>query len=319
MSIITERNASLKIFENAAERGTSIGIFCTASYWNTEAILIAAQRIAEKYQIEQVPVVVATTFNYDHMPQCQRFLYCQDSKAGILSHFGYLNAVAGSKYSPYKNVAVLPHLDHANPVRDRWALTCALDYFSSVMFDAQLYPFEENMALTADVKNYGKDVLVEGILESLNVSDGAVSTHIDNYCENAVKYVKTTGVDFAVADLGTEQQSTSVGKAKYDKERARELTAALGRKMLVLHGTSCLANEQTRGLASDGVVRVNMWTRIAREAGQYAAEKLTERMDKIKAGDFNATESMAYMRDSVEKAADIMEEMMELFGYANLA
>ncbi len=320
MSIITERNASLKIFENAAERGTSIGIFCTASYWNTEAILIAAQRIAEKYQIEQVPVVVATTFNYDHMPQCQRFLYCQDSKAGILSHFGYLNAVAGSKYSPYKNVAVLPHLDHANPVRDRWALTCALDYFSSVMFDAQLYPFEENMALTAEyVKNYGKDVLVEGILESLNVSDGAVSTHIDNYCENAVKYVKTTGVDFAVADLGTEQQSTSVGKAKYDKERARELTAALGRKMLVLHGTSCLANEQTRGLASDGVVRVNMWTRIAREAGQYAAEKLTERMDKIKAGDFNATESMAYMRDSVEKAADIMEEMMELFGYANLA
>ena len=42
-------------------------------------------------------------------------------------------------------------------------------------------------------------------------------------------------------------------------------------------------------------------------------------MDKISAGDFNSTESMAYMRDSVEKAADIMEEMMELFGYANLA
>ncbi len=320
MSVITERKASLKIFEKAAERGTSIGIFCTASYWNTEAILIAAQRIAEKYQLEQVPVVVATTFNYDHMPQCQRFLYCRDPKAGILSHFGYLHAVAGSKYSPYPNVAVLPHLDHANPVRDRWALTCALEYFSSVMFDAQLYPFEENMALTADyVKSYGKDVLVEGILESLNVSDGAVATHIDNYCENAVKYVKTTGVDFAVADLGTEQQSTSVGKAHYDKERARELTAALGKKMLVLHGTSCLANEQTRGLASDGIIRVNMWTRIAREAGQHAAEQLLSRADRIKAGDFEATESMAYMRDSVEKAADIMEEMMELFGYANLA
>ena len=42
-------------------------------------------------------------------------------------------------------------------------------------------------------------------------------------------------------------------------------------------------------------------------------------MDKINAGDFNSTESMAYMRDSVEKAADIMEEMMELFSYANLA
>lgn len=62
-----------------------------------------------------------------------------------------------------------------------------------------------------------------------------------------------------------------------------------------------------------------MWTRIAREAGQYAAEKLAQRMDKIQAGDFNSTESMAYIRDNTEKAADIMEEMMELFGYANLA
>jgi len=62
-----------------------------------------------------------------------------------------------------------------------------------------------------------------------------------------------------------------------------------------------------------------MWTRIAREAGQFAAENLVNRMDKIKAGDFEATESMQYMRDNVEKAADIMEEMMDLFGYANLA
>ena len=320
MAIITERKASRAVFDNAIDRGTSIGIFCSASYWNTEAILIAAQRIAEKYQIAQVPVVVATTFTYPHMPQCERFLYCRDPKAGILSHFGYLHALAGSKYSPYPNVAVLPHLDHANPVRDRWALTAMIEYFSSVMFDAQLYPFEENLTLTAEyVRNYGKDVLVEGILESLNVSDGAVASHIDNYCENSVRYVKATGVDFAVADLGTEQQSTSVGKARYDKARARELTAALGRKMLVLHGTSCLQNEQTRGLASDGVVRVNMWTRIAREAGQNAAEKLIARADKIREGDFQATESMQYMRDSVEKAADIMVEMMELFGYANLA
>lgn len=320
MSIITEKKKSLKVFENAISHGTSIGIFCTASYWNTEAILMAAQRISEKYGIEEVPVVVATTFNYDHMAQCQRFLRNGDSKAGFLSHMGHLRAIAATKYTPYPNVAVLPHLDHANPERDRWALTCAHEYFSSVMCDCQLYPFEKNMELTAEyVKNYGDDLLVEGILESLNVSDGAVAQHIDNYCENAVKYVKTTGVDFAVADLGTEQQSTGVGNCHYDKARARELTSALGRNMLVLHGTSCLDPEETRGLASDGVVRVNMWTRIAREAGQYAAEKLVERMDNIKNGDFESTESMQYLRDNTDKAADIMVEMMELFGYANLA
>lgn len=320
MAIITERKASLKVFDRAIERGTSIGIFCTASYWNTEAILMAAQKIAEKYEIEQVPVVVATTFTYPHMPQCKRFLYSQNPKAGILSHFAHLNVVANSKYSDYPNVAVLPHLDHANPIRDRWALTSAIQYFSSVMFDAQEFPFEENLKMTTEyVKNYGKDVLVEGILESLNVSDGAVSTHIDNYCENGARYVKATGVDFAVADLGTEQQSTGVGKSKYDKKRAEDLTAALGRKMLVLHGTSCLSTDQIKALSDDGVVRVNMWTRIAREAGQYAAARLAERADLMKAGDFNSCESNQYIRDNTEKAADIMVEMMELFGYANLA
>ena len=66
--------------------------------------------------------------------------------------------------------------------------------------------------------------------------------------------MKTTGVDFFVADLGTEQQTTAVGGAKYDRERARRLTQALDRHMLVLHGTSCLTNDQVRGLADDGAV-----------------------------------------------------------------
>lgn len=140
---------------------------------------------------------------------------------------------------------------------------------------------------------------------------------MDNYCERAAEYVKTTGVDFFVADLGTEQQTTAVGGAKYDRERARKLTQALNRSMLVLHGTSCLTNDQVRGLADDGVLRVNMWTRIAREAGQYAAENLVNRIAEVRRGEFEATEANAYIRDNVEKAAEIMEEMMELFGYAN--
>jgi hypothetical protein len=61
-----------------------------------------------------------------------------------------------------------------------------------------------------------------------------------------------------------------------------------------------------------------MWTRIARESGQYAARKLLQRMDKIKDGDFESSESRQYLFDSIEKAADIMEETLELLGYRNL-
>ena len=59
-------------------------------------------------------------------------------------------------------------------------------------------------------------------------------------------------------------------------------------------------------------------TRIARESGQYAAQKLVERMDQIMNGDFESSESRQYIFDSIEKAADIMEETLGLLGYINL-
>jgi fructose/tagatose bisphosphate aldolase len=296
----------------------SVAIFCTASYWNTEAILLAAQRVAIKYNLRDIPVVVANTYKYPYMPQATRFTYAGEARSGLLAHMGNLRALAESKYAPYNDICVLPHLDHADPDRDHWALTTGAPFFSSVMFDCQAYPFEENIALTREYKKtYGDQVLVEGIMGTLNVEGKAAAMPVGDYCERAREYVLSTGVDFFVADLGTEQQASSVGGARYDKERARGLTEALNKKMLVLHGTSCLTNDQVAGLAADGVVRVNMWTRIAREAGQHAAQKLMDRMDDVRAGVFDAAEANMYIRDNVEKAADIMCEMMELFGYAN--
>jgi len=318
MPVITNRKESLQIAEKLAACGTSIAIFGTASSWNTEAILMAAQRIADKYQLETVPVVVSSTFTYDHMPQCERMTYCGDPKLGLIANMAYLHALCDDKHSPYRNVLVLPHLDHADPEKDRWALTTGAQYFSSVMFDAQRFPYEENLAMTKEyVKNYGGDVLVEGIMEMLNVEGSSRAEQADDYCTRAVEYVNATGIDFLVADLGTEQQAATTGSGTYYGNRARELTKALGKKMLVLHGTSSLTDDQIRGLSDDGVLRVNMWTRIAREAGQYAAAQAMERMELMKTGNFDAADSRQYLRHCAEKATDIMVEMMELFGYAN--
>jgi len=321
MAIITNRNESRKIFERAAENNVGIAIFGTASHWNTEAILIAAETMAQRYGIDRIPVVVSNTFTYSHMPQAQRMLYCGNPKAALMSHMGHLDALCRGKYSPYPHVAVLPHLDHADPEHDRWALTVGSQYFSSVMFDAQRFPYAENVAMTTDyVKAYGSDVLVEGIMEMLNVEGGlsdAASLHSENYCELAKDFIQKTDVDFLVADLGTEQQASSVGNSFYDQPRAQMLTRQLGRKMLVLHGTSCLTPEQMKTLPQDGVIRVNMWTRIAREAGQYAAQKVVQRMDQIQTGVFDMADSRAYTNDCTDKAVEIMIEMMELFGYAN--
>jgi hypothetical protein len=67
------------------------------------------------------------------------------------------------------------------------------------------------------------------------------------------------------------------------------------------------------------VIRVNMWTRIVRESGQYAAQQIMARQDSIETGDFEAAESHQYLMDSTERAAEIMVEVMETIGYPHLS
>jgi fructose/tagatose bisphosphate aldolase len=320
MAIITERQQALKTIDRIRSKGASLAIFCTASHWNAEAILLAAKSYAEKKGIRNIPLAIAMTFHYPHMPQAERVTRSRDAKAGFLSVMQHVRVLCGDPDSPYAGVEVLPHLDHADPIRDRWALTEGLPWLASVMFDAQGYSEAEGLQMTRDyVGRYGKDVLVEGIMEQLAVSGGPRAIQHDDYAEQAKAYVDRTGIDFLVADLGTEQQSTTAGHSVYLADRARLLTARLGRPMLVLHGTSSVSEPQMRTLAADGVVRVNMWTRIARESGQYAARRLIDRGGPIEKGDFEATESRQYLDDSVDRAADIMERILDVLGYADLA
>lgn len=321
--IITGRKKSLEIIERIKTCNTSLPIFCTGSHWNTEAILLAAKNIELKYGITNVPVAIAMTFNYEYMPQAQRITWTKDARLGFLSNIKHLKVLADDTDSPYYGVHVLPHLDHADPIRDEWALTEGTKYLASVMFDVQKYPLKDNLNLTSDyVRRYRKKVLIEGIMDELSVFQAhekhAMGISVDDYPERAYDYMKKTGVDFLVADLGTEQQSQGVGKSVYLKDRACNIQKLIGDRVLVLHGTSCLSDEEIGQLPGDGILRVNMWTRIARETGLYAIEQLKKREEKIRTNDFESIESHRYLMDSIEKAASIMEGIMESLGYKNL-
>lgn len=319
MSICSGKDLTLRQIERLRQDNVSMAIFCTASHWNTEAILIAAQRYAYKHQIEKLPISVAMTYCYPYMQQSKRVTRSRDAKTGFLSNMRHLYTLCAEKSAPYYNIDVLPHLDHGNPKLDQWALTEGVTWLASVMFDAQTLSENENIRLTSDYcKAYGQNVLIEGIMEQIAVEGGQVAKQTDEYVTKANDYVKETGIDFLVADLGTEQQSSSAGHCTYLCKRAHSLTDILGKSMLVLHGTSCLSVDQMKSLASDGVIRVNMWTRIARESGQYAARKLIERQEEIKKGDFEASESRQYLDDSIDKAAEIMEGVLDILGYNNL-
>lgn len=319
--IITKRKDSEKIIERIKSQKVCLPIFCSGSHWNTEAILLAAKNISEKYNRKDVPVAIAMTYNYEYMPQAQRITYTKDPRLGFLSMMHHLRVLANDSKSPYYNIQVLPHLDHADPIKDKWALTEGTEYLASVMFDAQKYPLEDNIKMTSDyVNKYKNKLMIEGIMDELSVSvnDKKRTTIHDNYPEEALDYIKKTGIDFLVADLGTEQQSNNVGKSIYLKKRARDIRQLVGDKILVLHGTSCLSREEIATLPEDGILRVNMWTRIVRDSGLYALDQLHKREEKIRMNNFNAIESHQYLMDSIEKAAQIMEEIMISLGYDHL-
>ncbi len=321
MPVITGRSNALKVIENVRSKGASMPIFGTASHWNTEAILLAAKKFCDKYQVEKVPVAVSMTFNYRYMAQAQRITRSANARLGFISVMENLKVLCNTPGSPYANIEVLPHLDHADPEADIWALTEGSEYLASAMFDAQTRTPEENRRLTSEyVANYGKKLLVEGIMEELSVSDihGKTDAAIDDYPQRAVEYIKATNVDFLVADLGTEQQAAHTN-SKYLKDRAQELTSALGKPMLVLHGTSSLDTKEFAGLPGDGVIRVNMWTRIAREAGQYAASNLFRRAPELYANNFEAADSKQYIMDNIDKASDMMLGVFEKLNYQAFA
>jgi len=324
MPVIHGRKNALKVLERAQERNVPIPIFGTGSFWNIEAILIAAKNIKEKYQIAEMPVTVSMTYTYPCMAQAKRITVSAVPQIGFRSVMTQLRTLVDSPESPYKDIVVLPHLDHADPERDVWALTEGTQYLASAMFDAQRFPAEKNAELTADyVKAYGKEILVEGIMDELPVEAMHAKTveriSDADYPGRAAEYVKRTGIDFLVADLGTEQQAAGSSNCHYLGDRARRITGAVGRPMLTMHGGSSLPPEQLAQLGRDGVVRFNVWTKIARDAGKFAAFELCRRMEQVACGDFEATESAAFMRDNVRSAARSMEIIFEHLGYARLA
>lgn len=318
MAFITDREWAKDEMDKVVKKGASLAIFCTGSHWNTEAILKAAQNTALKYGLNRIPVAVAMTSHYVYMQQTRRVTRHGDAKTGLKAIMDYCKLLCDGPDSPYSNVDVLPHLDHGDPQKDKWELTEGLDYFSSVMFDAQKYSHSENLQRTREyVKQYGNKVLIEGAVESLGVSGMVKAQEKDDYVGKAVAYVKATGVDYLVADLGTEQQSEGMG-TQYRKERAKKLTNSLGKSMLVLHGTSSLRDEDIKGFSEDGVVRINMWTRIVREAGQYAAKRLLERYPLIEKNNFDACEAKQYIDDNIDCASELMLKVMESLGYHKL-
>ena len=136
--------------------------------------------------------------------------------------------------------------------------------FSNVMIDASSLPYEENVRRTRQVVDlaHAKGISVEAELGHVGqAADGDGKTD-DMYTnvEQAVEFVKATGVDALAVAIGTAHGKYPKGYVPVlDFKRLAELKAAL-KMPLVLHGGSGSGEENLRKAVAGGINKINVCT-----------------------------------------------------------
>jgi len=264
MPLVNDYKQVKEIYREAAEKEIGLPLFCCEDRETLEAILAAAKEIGEEIGNPSIPITPSWTPRYHVRSQACLVSKTGDAIMGCRLMFSDLN-VFTSENSPYKDLLVMPHLDHASPWDNGDILINFADQFASVMCDASLKPLDENIRLTAEyVQKVKGKVVVEGAVDEISSTEGGAREK-KTTVEEAKRFVAETGVDIIVPNVGTEHRSLT-SSAHYDSERTRELSAAVG-KILCLHGSSSVKKEDLPKLPKDGVVKINLYTGLAYAGG----------------------------------------------------
>jgi ketose-bisphosphate aldolase len=218
-------------------------------------------------------------------------------------------------------VPLVLHLDHTKALH---TIAEAIEAgFTSVMIDASEKPLDENIRISKEVAEYAhaRGVSVEAELGMIGTTD-FVETDKDEEMytdpQEALIFVRETGVDALAVSCGTAHGVYMVRKPKIDLERLmsiRELTPV----HLVLHGGSGVPAEMMASaikLPRGGVSKVNIATDL--ELSFLQALNREERLTNA--------ECMSLPADALERGraavkATVSEKIGEFLGskgFANL-
>lgn len=160
------------------------------------------------------------------------------------------------------SVPVAIHWDHGGTYEQM--ITAIQAGFTSVMIDASLLPFDENVALTRKVVEaaHGVGVQVEGELGTIGANDsygesGAAEIIYTNV-EDAVRFVELTGVDSLAIAIGTSHGLYPAEKnPELRHDLLEEIKAAVGIP-LVLHGGSGNPDSELARAVELGINKINI-------------------------------------------------------------
>ena len=228
--------SSAEVLLPARQAGRGVGAFNVIQLEHAEALVAGAERAAS-------PVILQISQN------AARY-------HGSLEPIGLATlAVARASTAP-----VVVHLDHAT---DEALVDAALELgFPSVMFDASVLDYAENVARTAEVVRRAHDagVWVEAELGEVGGKDGVHAPGVRTDPREAAAFVEATGIDALAVAVGSSHAMTS-RTAALDFERIGELAGAVT-VPLVLHGSSGVPDADIARAVTAGLTKINIATHL---------------------------------------------------------
>lgn len=196
-------------------------------------------------------------------------------------HSQYLSledaAAIGRYFQEVTKTPVVLHLDHG---QDLNFIKRAIELgFNSVMIDASLDIFEENVRKTKEVVEYAHQLGVDVEAEIGFVGANAAASNeevksIYTSVEDAKKFVEETNVDSLAVSIGTSH-GLYKGTPKLNFERLEELDEALA-VPLVLHGGSGSGDDNLNRCATHGISKINIYSDFIYSGAKAVADGQVE-------------------------------------------
>ena len=206
------------------------------------------------------------------------------------------------------------HLDHCTNMD--YCKLCADAGYTNIMIDASKQPFEENIKQTKEVVDYCHTIggiSVEGELGTVSGVEDQIKVSEDESAlcnpEQAVEFVKRTGVDIFAPAIGTAHGVYKTKNPKVDFDRLGQINHLLNKDgvqtPLVVHGGTGLSEEYAKKLVEMGGAKFNVSTELKYTLIDTTYNYITEKRDEYNPGKIDKAVSQA-IKEVVGRWIDIL-------------
>lgn len=245
--------SSTPLLQKARENGYAVVAFNVHTLEMLQAVVEAAEET-------NAPLILQTT-------------------VGTVKHLGMNYIAAAAKTAAESaNVPIALHLDHCQDFD--LIVQCMRAGYTSVMIDASMHPFEENVRRTIQVVEVARalNVNVEAELGKVGgVEDDIVVAEADAMLadpQECVEFVERTGVHTLAPAIGTAH-GIYKGEPNIDFDRIEAIARNVS-VPLVLHGGSGIPDEQVARCISLGMAKMNVATELRNAFSLSIQQSLTQ-------------------------------------------